>query len=61
MPDSPERTALYEKMVDLTTKDCSWALISYPLAYGLFQPWFQDYKPHAFPYANAKYYKVLPH
>jgi ABC-type transport system substrate-binding protein len=61
MPDSPERTALYEKMVDLTTKDCTWALIAYPLAYGLFQPWFQNYKPHAFPYANAKYYKALPH
>ena len=61
MTDSPERTALYEQMVDLTTKDCVWALIAYPLAYGLFQPWFQNYKPHAFPYANAKYYKVLPH
>ena len=61
MPDSPERTALYEKMVDITMDDCTWSLLAYPLAYGLFQPWFQDYKPHAFPYANWKYYKLLPH
>ena len=61
MSDSPERTALYEKMADMVDDDCVWALIGYPLAYGLFQPWFQNYKPHAFPYANWKYYKVLPH
>jgi len=61
MCESPERTALYEKMADMVDDDCVWALIGYPLAYGLFQPWFQNYKPHAFPYANWKYYKVLPH
>jgi oligopeptide transport system substrate-binding protein len=61
MPESPERTALYEKMADIVNADCTWALIGYPLAYGLFQPWFQNYKPHAFPYPNAKYYAVAPH
>jgi ABC-type transport system substrate-binding protein len=61
MSESPERTTLYEKMADMVNDDCVWALIGYPLTYGLFQPWFQDYKPHAFPYANWKYYKVLPH
>lgn len=61
MPDSPERTALYEKMADMVNGDCAWALIGYRLDYFLFQPWFQNYKPHAFPYANAKFYKVLPH
>jgi oligopeptide transport system substrate-binding protein len=61
MPESPERTALYEKMADMVNADCAWALIGYPLAYGLFQPWFQNYKPHAFPYANWKYYKMQPH
>ena len=61
MPESPERTALYERMADMVNEDCVWALIGYPLKYDLFQPWFQDYKPHAFPYANWKYYKVLPH
>jgi ABC-type transport system substrate-binding protein len=61
MQDSPERTALYEKMCDIAMADCPWVLMTYPLSYGLFQPWFQDYKPHAFPYPNSKFYKVLPH
>lgn len=61
MGDSPERTALYEKLADMTMADCVWALVAYPLDYGLFQPWFQNYKPHGFPYPNAKFYKVTPH
>ncbi len=61
MPDSPERTALYEQMADLVMKDCPWALMTYPLTYGLYQPWFQNYKRHPFSYASSKYYKVLPH
>jgi peptide/nickel transport system substrate-binding protein len=61
MADSPERTAFYEKMADMTTADCVWALVAYPLDYGLFQPWFQNYKPHGFPYPNAKFYKANPH
>jgi len=61
MADSPERTALYEQMADMTTTDCVWALLDYRLEYGLYQPWFQNYKPHGFPYPNGKYYKVLPH
>ena len=61
MQDGPERTALYEQMADMVMADCPWALLDYRLAYGLYQPWFQNYKPHDFPYPNAKYYKVLPH
>jgi oligopeptide transport system substrate-binding protein len=61
MQDSPERSVLYEKMSDIAIADCPWVLMTYSLAYGLFQPWFQNYKPSAFPYPNAKFYKVLPH
>ena len=61
MQDSPERSALYAQMADIAIADCPWALMTYSLSYGLFQPWFQNYKPHAFPYPNAKFYKVLPH
>lgn len=61
MPDGPDRTAIYEKMAALVMEDCPWALLTYPLTYGLYQPWFQNYKPHAFPYPNSKFYKVLPH
>ncbi len=61
MTDSPERTALYEQMVDMVMADCPWALMTYPLTYGLYQPWFQNYKRHPFSYASSKYHKVLPH
>jgi hypothetical protein len=61
MGDSPERTALYEKMAGMVMEDCPWALLTYPLNYGLFQPWFQNFKRHPFCYAAAKYHKVLPH
>jgi ABC-type transport system substrate-binding protein len=61
MNDSPERTALYEQMVDMVLADCPWALMTYPLTYGLYQPWFQNYKRQPFSYASAKYHKVLPH
>jgi len=61
MPDSPERTALYKRMVDIVLEDAPWALLTYPLTYGLYQPWFQNYKRHPFSYANWKFYKVLPH
>jgi ABC-type transport system substrate-binding protein len=61
MQDSPERTALYETMADMTMQDCVWALVAYRLDYGLIQPWLQNYKLHDFPYPNSKFYKVLPH
>ncbi len=61
MQDSPERTALYEKMAEIALADAPWALMHHPLTYGLFHPWFQNFKPHDFPYANWKYFKVLQH
>jgi ABC-type transport system substrate-binding protein len=61
MADSPERTTLYEQMADMVMEDCPWALMTYPLTYGLYQPWFQNYKRHPFSYSGSKYYKVVPH
>jgi len=61
MADTTEREALYARMADMIVDDCVWALMDYSLNYQLFQPWFRNYKPHAFPYANSKYYKVAPH
>jgi oligopeptide transport system substrate-binding protein len=58
MPDSPERTELYKKLADMVMEDCPWILLGYPLAFGLQQPWLLNYKFHAFPYANMKFYKV---
>jgi ABC-type transport system substrate-binding protein len=61
MQDTPERAALYAKMADIVVEDCVWALIEYPVEFRLFLPWFRNYKPHDFPYPNAKFFKVAPH
>jgi oligopeptide transport system substrate-binding protein len=60
MQDSPERTALYQKLADMVIEDCSWVILSYPLTFSLQQPWVKNYKFHAFPYANYKFYRVDP-
>jgi ABC-type transport system substrate-binding protein len=60
MQDSPERTALYMKLADMVIEDCPWITLSYPLTFGLQQPWFKNYKFHAFPYPNMKFYKTDP-
>jgi len=60
MQDTPERTALYEQCVDIVLDDCPWIILTYPLAFGLQQPWFKNYKFHDFPYPNMKFYKTDP-
>jgi oligopeptide transport system substrate-binding protein len=58
MQDSPERTALYQKMSDIVIEDCPWILTSNWLAYGLQHHWLENYKYHDFPYGMVKYYKI---
>ncbi len=58
MQDSPERTALYQKMSDRIVEDCPWIFTSNPLSYGLHHRWMRDYKYHDFPYGMVKYYKI---
>lgn len=58
MPDSPERTELYQRMADIVIEDCPWIFTSNPLAYGLHQRWVRNYKYHAFPYGMVKYYRI---
>ncbi len=58
MPDSPERTALYERLADIVIEDCPWVILAYPMAFGLNQPWLENYKYSDFPYPNVKFYKT---
>lgn len=60
LQDSPERTALYMQMDELIVRDAPWIFLTHPLSFGLFQPWLKNFKPHDFPYPNAKFYKVNP-
>jgi ABC-type transport system substrate-binding protein len=60
MQDTAERTALYQQMAAIVIEDAPWIFLTHPLSFGLFQPWFKNFKPHDFPYPNMKFYKVDP-
>ena len=59
MKDSPERTALYEKMAALVNADCAWILDGVSIDFTLNQPWVRNDKYHAFPYGMDKYRRTL--
>ena len=61
MQDSPERTALYQKMADMMVEDCPAAFMFHRLTYALLRDWVENFKPHDFPYPNVKFYRVRPH
>lgn len=58
MQDTPERTALYERMADIVVEDSPWIFSATPLDYGLFHSWVKNFKNHDFSYTMIKYYKV---
>lgn len=60
MQDSPERTELYKQLARMVNDDAVWITLTYPLAFGLQRDWFQNFKPHDFPYPNVKFYKTAP-
>jgi ABC-type transport system substrate-binding protein len=46
LPDSPERTKLYDKMTDLVVAYSPWRLTHHLLEDHVMQPWIIGYKPH---------------
>jgi ABC-type transport system substrate-binding protein len=58
MPDTPERTAIYEEMSAMVESDCPWVFLHYPLEHVLYHPWVENYRPHAFSYGMEKHYRV---
>ena len=60
MPDSPERTAKYEKMSKLLAEKCPWIFESYTVAFMLTHKWVTNYVPHAFGFHSWKYMSVDP-
>ncbi|MBI2711585.1 MAG: ABC transporter substrate-binding protein [Bdellovibrio sp.] len=58
LPDSPERTALYRKMVDLLVEDCPWIFEAHRIGFFLSQPWFKNYKPSDLDHRTYKYYRI---
>lgn len=60
MLDSPERTAIYERMAGIIIEDCPWIFLYQPMDFGLIHSWIGNYCNHAFPYGMGKYYTVDP-
>jgi oligopeptide transport system substrate-binding protein len=46
LPDSPERTKLYDRMTDLVIAYAPWKLTHHLLEDHVIQPWVVGYKPH---------------
>ncbi len=46
LPDSSERTRLFDRMTQLVVAYAPWRLISWGLEDHLVQPWVRNYKPH---------------
>lgn len=58
LPDGPERTKIYRKMVDIFARDCPWIVNTHRLSYALIQPWLKNYVPHDLEGSKAKYMRV---
>jgi len=46
LPDSPERTALFDRMTELVLAYAPWRLTEHRFEDQLMQPWVQSHKPH---------------
>ena len=60
MPNSPERTALFRKMVRYLGERCVWIYEGVPVSYQLCHEWLENYEPHDLPYDRLKYLSVSP-
>ena len=46
LPDSPERTKLFDRMTELVLAYAPWRLSEHRIEDHLLQPWIRNYKPH---------------
>lgn len=46
LPDSPERTRLFDRMTELVLAYAPWRLMEHRIEDHLVQPWVRNYKPH---------------
>jgi oligopeptide transport system substrate-binding protein len=58
MPDSPERTSIYQKMELIVLEDCPAAFLDHRVGYVLVHDWYKNYKPCIFGYGLSKYQRV---
>jgi len=60
MHDSPERTAIYEKMANIIVEDSPWIFMYQPMSFALQHSWVENFVPHDYPYGMAKYRRINP-
>jgi ABC-type transport system substrate-binding protein len=58
LQDSPERTEIYKKMVQIVVEDCPWIFGVHRIVYGLSYPWLKNVKPHELDHTRYKYYRI---
>lgn len=58
LPRLEERIPLYHQMEDIVINDCPWILTVYPVVYGLYYQWLENYKPNDFSTGNLKYQRI---
>lgn len=54
----PEKTELCRRMEKIVLDDCPAAFTSHRVSAVMRQSWFKNYKPHAFSYGTARYWRI---
>ena len=60
LPDSPERTRLFDRMTELVLAYAPWRLMEHRIEDHLLQAWIRNYKPHPVRYAIWRYVDIDP-
>jgi ABC-type transport system substrate-binding protein len=60
LPDSPERTGLFNQMTALVVAYAPWRLMEHRIEDQLLQPWIRNYKPHPVRAAIWRYVDIDP-
>jgi peptide/nickel transport system substrate-binding protein len=58
MPNSPERLAIIDRMVEIVRRDAPWIGGFHPVSYGLTHSWMMNGKPNNMARNNLKYLRV---
>jgi oligopeptide transport system substrate-binding protein len=58
MPDTPERTAIYARMIAILSEDCPALLLHEPQDFYLYYEWMKNFKPHPIGYGFTKYRRI---
>jgi peptide/nickel transport system substrate-binding protein len=60
LPDSPERTAFFDRMTGLVLAYAPWRLMEHRIEDHVVQAWVRNYKPHPVRYALWRYVDIEP-